>query len=94
MREKLEKLHEEYKFDYIYLNPLDLSDVEFEIIPEEVFVDFKTPPGYFGTIKLNESMIEIYCDEKITSGDVIFKFKNIKKERKFKVLNITHNSSD
>jgi hypothetical protein len=85
----LEKLFEQYNFDYIVINPNDIdSIIEWEIIPEEIFADFTAPPDYIGTIKLKDKLIEVYSDKKITSGDVIFKYKTIRKERNIKLKKI------
>ena len=92
--EKLESLFEEYKFDYIYINPKDIDNIDWEFIPEEVLVDSTTPPNYLGEVKLNNKNIEVYWNVKITPGDVIFKYKNIKKERSVKLSTIFHNSLD
>ena len=85
---KLEILFEKYNFDYIYLNPKDFEYLEWEIVPEEMFVDCKTPPDYVGRITIKDSDIEVYYDKKITPGDVIFKYKTLKKERNVKLSNI------
>ena len=86
--ENLKILFEKYNFDYIYINPKNISDIEFEFITEETIIDFKSKPYYLGTIKLNNIIIEVYFDKKITPGDVIFKYKNIKKERSIKLKNL------
>ena len=93
MMKKIKILFDKYKFDYIYINPKNLDYLDWEFIPEESLVDFKSPPGYIGTIKINEKLIEVYYDKKITPGDVIFKYKDIKKERSVKLNTLfTHNS--
>ncbi len=90
----LEKLFEQYNFDYIVINPNDIDNIiEWELIPEEIFADFTGPPGYLGSVKLKDKLIEVYWNIKITPGDVIFKYKTIQKERSVK-LNTLHNSSD
>lgn len=93
MMDKIKILFEKYNFDYIYINPKNLDYLDWEFIPEELLVDCKTPPGYIGTIKINNNHIEVYYNEKITPGDVIFKYKDIKKERSIKLNDLfTHNS--
>jgi hypothetical protein len=89
MMDKLNTLFEKYKFDYIYINPKELEYLDWDFIPEESLIDFKSPPGYLGTITLKNKHIEVYYNEKITSGDVIFKYKDIRKERKIKLNNLT-----
>lgn len=91
---KLEELFEKYNFDYIFINPNDIIKIDFLYIPEEIFTDFKSLPNYLGAIKVNNINIEVYWDKKITPGDVIFKYKNIKKERSAKLSNIIHDSID
>lgn len=85
MNEKLKALFEEYNFDYIYINPKELEYLDWDFIPEETLVDFKSPPGYLGKITLKNNHIEVYYNEKITPGDVIFKYKDIRKERRIKL---------
>lgn len=89
MTEKLQTLFEKYNFDYIYINKKDIEKLDFEMIPEEYLMDYKTPKFYIGTVKLNDSNVEVYWDKKITPGDVIFKYKDIKKERNIKLKNIS-----
>lgn len=84
----LEKLYEKYKFDFICINPKDIDNVNFEYIPEEILIDHWSPPAYIGKVKLNEKLIEVYFDKKITPGDVIFKYKTIQKERLIKLDNL------
>lgn len=86
--EKIKILHEKYNFDYIYINPKNLDYLNWEFIPEETVVDCKLPPGYIGTIKVDKKYIEVYYNEKITPDDVIFKYKDIKKERNIKLQNL------
>lgn len=81
----LEKLFEQYNFDYICINPKDIDNIKWEFIPEEVLIDCKTPPGYLGSVKLKDKLFEVYWDKKITPGDVIFKYKTIQKERSVKL---------
>ena len=88
MKKKIQILFEKYKFDYIYISPRNINDLEFEFIPDEMFADFKSPPDYLGTIKIDNVFIEVRYDKKITPGDVIFKYKDIKKERNIKLKNI------
>jgi len=88
----LEILFEKYNFDFIYINPKQLEYLDWDFIPEELLIDIKTLPGYLGTITLLNKQIEVYYDKKITSGDMIFKYKDIKKERKIKLSNIIKNS--
>lgn len=89
MIEKLKTLFEKYNFDYIYINPKQLEYLDWDFIPEETLIDFKSSPGYLGTITLkNKHIEEVYYKEKITPGDVIFKFKDIKKERRIKLNNL------
>ena len=86
--EKLKILFEKYNFDYIYINPNDMDKVNFEFLPEEIFADFAHPKFYFGTMKLNNTDINVYWDRKIAPGDIIFKYKDIKKERCIKFLQL------
>jgi len=88
MMKKIEILFEKWNFDYIYIHPKNIDDIFFELIPEEVLVDFKSPPNYIGSLKINDKLIEVYHDKKITPDDVIFKFKDIKKERSVKLNNL------
>lgn len=91
---KLEILYEKYKFDYIYINPNDIDSIEWEYVPEEL-IDFVRVDEYLGTIKLNSVRPEsgmtgsvsvmVFYDKKITSGEVIFKYKSIQKERNVKL---------
>jgi hypothetical protein len=90
--ENLKKLFDKYNFDYIYINPKNVDDLDFEFMPEEILVDFAGPPNYLGTILLKGEKIEVYFNRKITPGDVIFKYKNLKKERSVKLRNVIHNS--
>jgi len=85
---KIEILFEKYNFDYIYINPKNIDDIFWDMIPEEMFADFKSLPGYIGLLKINDNFIEVYSDKKITPGDVIFKYKDIKKERSVKLNNL------
>jgi len=94
MTEKLAILFEKYNFDYIYINPKNISDLDFLFLPDETVIDFKGKPKYLGSIKINEVIIEVFYDKKITSGDVIFKYKSIKKERMIKLSSIINNSVD
>lgn len=90
--DKIDKLFKKYNFDYIYINPIDIYNIDFEIDNDELFVDFKGKPNYLGYIKLENNIISVYWNKKITPGDVIFGYKNIKKERNVKLSNIFHNS--
>ena len=92
--DKLNTLFEKYKFDYVHISPKNIVDLAFEFIPDEYLTDFKSKPDYLGIIKLNNSIIEVYYDKKITPGDVIFKYKDIKKERKVKLISVINNSSN
>lgn len=84
----LEKLLEQYNFDYIIISPEDIDNFEWEFIPEEILIDCVTPQYYIGSIKVKDIIIEVYRDERITSGDVILKYKDLKKERNIKLKNI------
>lgn len=88
MMDNLNILFEKYKFDYIYINPKDIEKLNFEIIKEELFADFKGEPYWVGEIRLNNNTIDVYYDKKITPGDMIFKYKDIKKERRAKLNNL------
>ena len=92
--EKLESLFEEYKFDFISINPKDIDSIDWEFIPEDVLVDSSGIGNYLGKVKLKNTLITVLWNVKITPGDVIFKYKNIKKERSVKLSNIIHNSSN
>ena len=99
---KLIELHDKYNFDYIYINPDNISDFRYywKYIAEEMNVDFTGPKDYLGTIQIvrddeqkyhgtkSPKDVEVYQDKKITPGDVIFKFKNIQEERKVKLINL------
>ena len=96
---KLIELHDKYNFDYIYINPDNISDFRYywKYITEEMSVDFKSPKDYLGVIQIDKEYVfgkksskdvEVYQDKKITPGDVIFKFKNIQEERKIKLINL------
>lgn len=101
MVNKIIELHNKYNFDYIYINPDNISDFRYywKYIAEETSVDFVSPKDYLGVIQLvndenkyhgikSPKDIEVYQDKKITPGDVIFKFKNLQKERKVKLNNL------
>jgi hypothetical protein len=85
-------LFDKYNFDYIYINPKQLEYLEWDFIPEEYLVDSKNEPGYLGTITLQNDHIKVYYDKKIIPGDMIFKYKDIKEERKIKLFDIINNS--
>lgn len=51
MLKDLPILFEKYNFDYIYINPKDIKNLEFEFKNEELVVDFSGPPNYLGTVK-------------------------------------------
>lgn len=93
MNEKFRILFEKYNFDFIYINPQDSKHINFEYLPEEILVDFKGKPNYLGTVKINNTNIEVFYNKNISLGHVIFKYKDIKKERRIK-LDIIHNSVD
>lgn len=88
MMKKLEILFEKYRFDYVYINPKDIDDMLFEYIPEEALADFSGLPNYLGTIKIQGFDIGVYFNKKIKKGEVVFKFKDVSKERKIKLCNI------
>lgn len=92
MIKNLEILYEKYNFDYIYINPKNIDDINFEFIPEETVVDFSVPPNYLGSVKIKQKLIEIYWDKKVNIDDIIFKYKSIKKERLEKIKNIKKES--
>jgi len=91
MTDKLQILFEKYKFDYLYINPKNIEDLKFIFIPDETIIDFKGKPYYLGKITIDNNLIEVYHDKKITPGDVIFKYKNIKKERIVKLEQLLKN---
>jgi len=100
--DKIIKLHDKYNFDYIYINPDNISDFRYywKYIAEEISVDFTSPKGYLGIIQITRDDeqkyhgvkspkdVEVYQDKNITPGEIIFKFKNIQKERKVKLDNL------
>ena len=90
MMKKLEILFEKYKFDYIFINSKDIINLEWANVAEEDYADFNSPHGYLGKIYINDNIIEIYHDKQVAPGDVIFKYKNIKKERCAKLKNLTN----
>ena len=94
MKKELTILFEKYNFDYIYINPKNIPDLDFLFLRDETIIDFKGKPHYLGSIKINEVIIEVYFNKKITPGDVIFKYKSIKKERMIKLSSIIDNSVD
>lgn len=86
--QKLEILYEKYKFDYIFINSKDIVNLTWTNVSEEDYVDFNAPHGYLGRILLNNNIVEVYHDKKISPGNAIFKYKNIKKERSAKLKNL------
>lgn len=88
MMEKIKILFEKYNFDYICINPKSIEYLDWDFLPEEILADCKTEPGYIGTLSVNDSKIKVFYDKKITPGDVIFKFIDIKKERNVKLKNL------
>lgn len=88
MMEQIKILFEKYNFDYICINPKSIEYLDWDFIPDELLADVKTEPGYIGTLSVNDSKIKVFYDKKITPGDVIFKYKNIRKERKYKINNL------
>lgn len=90
MMKKLELLFEKYNFDYIFIHPNDIDNIQWELNPEEIFMDFVDAPGCIGTLKLKNKIIAVYWDKKITPGEVIFKYDTIQKERKVKLNNLIY----
>lgn len=88
MMNKIKILFEKYNFDYICINPTNIDYIDWDFIPDELLVDVKHEPGYIGTLSINNSKIKVFYDKKITPGDVIFKYKNIKKERNVKLKDL------
>ena len=88
MIKNLEILFEQYNFDYICINPKNIPDLDFLFIPDETIADYKVKPEYLGSIELNNNIVEVYHNKKITPGDVIFKYKSIKNERKVKLAKL------
>lgn len=86
--EKIKILFEKYKFDYIVINPKGLEYLEWEFIPEELLADFVGKPGYLGSIKIDNKLIEVYYDKKVPLGEILFKFNDIRKERSVKLSEI------
>lgn len=80
----IEKLFEEYKFDYIYINPKNIKDFDFDPNPEDL-VDGGTP-NFLSTIL--DHKIEVYWNPKIEVGYAELKYKNLKKERKIKIQDL------
>jgi len=85
--ETIQLLYEKYKFDYIYINPENINDIDYLYDAEIILID-NIVRNYLGEVKINDSKIRVHYDKKITPGDVIFKYKNIKKERCVKLNNI------
>ena len=81
-------LFEKYNFDYIYINPKNIKDIDFEFIPEEVLADSKCPPNYLGCIKFDDKLVEVFWNPKVDVEDFKFKFRNIRNERKSKLDNL------
>lgn len=88
MLKDLPILFEKYNFDYIYINPKDIKNLEFEVKNEELLADFSGPPNYLGTVKINEKSLDVYWNPMVKIGDFSYRFKNIKKERTVKLKNI------
>ena len=88
MLKDLPILFEKYNFDYIYINPRDIRNLEFEVKNEELLADFKSPPNYLGSVKINEKYVEVYWNPMVKIGNFSYKFKNIKKERLVKLKQI------
>jgi hypothetical protein len=80
----IQKTFELYNFDYIEINPKNANHLKWEIVPEEMFTDFNGPYNYYGKIKISDKLIEVYWNEDVLTNHFIFKYKNIKKERKIK----------
>ena len=91
MLKNVEILFEKYNFDYVYINPKNIADLDFEFIPEETLLDFKGPKEYLGTIKINETKIPVFWNKKIKVDDILFKYKDIRKERRVKIEQINEN---
>lgn len=85
--DNLKILFEKYNFDFIYINPKNIIDMDFLYDAEMLVIDNVTE-NYLGEVKINNTKIRVYYDKKITPGDVIFKYKDIKKERKVKLNNL------
>lgn len=88
MIKNLEILFEKYNFDYIYINPKNIDDIYFEFISEEILTDFKGSDNYLGTVKLKDNLIQVFWDKKIVPDNVVFKYKNLSKERNSKLKNL------
>lgn len=88
MIEQIKMLFEKYNFDYIRINPKDLHKIDWEFIPEELFIDVKNKPGYLGSININNHIVEVFYDREIEIGNILFKYDNIQKERKYKLNNL------
>lgn len=88
MIKNLEILFEKYNFDYIYINPKNIDEIYFEFIPEEILTDFKGLENYLGTVKLKNNLVQVFWDRKIDPDNVIFKYKNIQKQRIAKLKNL------
>ena len=88
MMEQIKILFEKYNFDYICINPKSLSYLDWDFIPEDMFMDIKHDPGYLGTITIGKNHVDVYYDRNIEPCDVIFKYNDIRKERKYKLNNL------
>jgi len=88
MMEEIKILFEKYNFDYICINPKALEYLDWDFIPEDMFMDIKREPGYLGTITIGKNHIDVFFDKEIERDDVVFKYKDIKKERKYKINNL------
>jgi len=89
----LKTLFEKYNFDFIYINPKNINNIDFLYDAEMLVID-NVSENYVGEVKINDKKVRVYYDKKITPGDVIFKYKDIKKERKVKLFSIINNSVD
>ena len=87
--EKIKILFEKYNFDYIVINSKCITYLDWEYSTEELRVDFIGKPGYLGSIKINDKLIEVYYDnKKVSLGEILFKFNDIRKERCIKLSEI------
>ena len=82
-------MFEKLKFDYIYINPKNINDVDFEIINEELLADFNGPPNYLSKLKLNNVIIDVYWNPTIPIGEFTYHYNDVKKERTVKLNNLT-----
>jgi hypothetical protein len=86
--ENIIPLYKKLKFDYIYINPKNIKDVDFEVINEELLADFNGPPNYLSKLRVNETTIDVFWNPNVTIGEFTYHYNDIKKERNVKLSNL------